>query len=383
MPVPGRTARSSSAGCWSRGRRSRSAVFDPIRDEGGWSFDRAGTASTRSTVSTRLEAYLPTPDLYRAASRCRRWLAYQALGDRQQFPLITSTCSSRPDRRTDAADPTPTVGGQRSRRDQRPIYTEVNNGVYRAGFAATQEAYDDGLDGLFAGGLARGPARRSALPDGFDSPGRIRLFTTLVRFDAVYHGHFKCNRGLIDYPNLWGYARDLYQRPGFGDTVNFDHIKRHTTCPPDAEPDAHRAQGAGHRRLATAFTDRARLADPQPRRPRRPYFPPRSGACSTLAAAASARRATILPEIRNSRACATTPITAAIMVIWLADRAGQGRPVLAQVERLCPALSPASVAPACAPCAAACAWPQERVEPVECSTRHLAVAAVPRPRPAG
>ncbi len=56
----------------------------------------------------------------------------------------------------------------------------------------------------------------------------IRLFTTLVRFDAVYFGHFKCNlRRLVDYPNLWGYARDLYQRPGFGETVNFDHIKRH------------------------------------------------------------------------------------------------------------------------------------------------------------
>ena len=56
----------------------------------------------------------------------------------------------------------------------------------------------------------------------------IRLFTTLVRFDAVYHCHFKCNlRRLVDYPNLWAYARDLYQRPGFGETANFDHIKRH------------------------------------------------------------------------------------------------------------------------------------------------------------
>jgi glutathionyl-hydroquinone reductase len=110
------------------------------------------------------------------------------------------------------------------------VYEDVNNGVYKSGFAATQEAYEAAVTALFErlDWLEERLSGQRYLVGGQLTEADIRLFTTLVRFDAVYHGHFKCNlRRLVDYPNLWAYARDLYQRPGFGDTVDMDHIKRH------------------------------------------------------------------------------------------------------------------------------------------------------------
>jgi len=110
------------------------------------------------------------------------------------------------------------------------VYANVNDGVYRCGFATSQEAYDDAFERLFAA-LDALEARLSLqryLVGGRLTLADIRLFTTLVRFDAVYHGHFKCNRQrLVEFPALWAYTRDLYQRPGFGDTVDLDGIKRH------------------------------------------------------------------------------------------------------------------------------------------------------------
>ncbi|MFD9105570.1 glutathione S-transferase family protein [Streptomyces virginiae] len=110
------------------------------------------------------------------------------------------------------------------------VYEEVNNGVYRAGFAGSQEAYASAYGRLFAR-LDRLTERLGAsryLVGDTITEADVRLFTTLVRFDAVYHGHFKCNRRkLAETPVLWAYARDLFQTPGFGDTVDFDHIKRH------------------------------------------------------------------------------------------------------------------------------------------------------------
>ncbi|MEU7469056.1 glutathione S-transferase C-terminal domain-containing protein [Streptomyces sp. NPDC044984] len=110
------------------------------------------------------------------------------------------------------------------------VFQDVNNGVYRAGFATDQEEYEAACTALFrrlellAGRLER---QRYLVGDTI-TEADIRLFTTLVRFDAVYHGHFKCNRWkLTENRVLWAYARDLYQTPGFGDTVDFDHIKRH------------------------------------------------------------------------------------------------------------------------------------------------------------
>ncbi|GAA3853797.1 glutathione S-transferase family protein [Tessaracoccus defluvii] len=110
------------------------------------------------------------------------------------------------------------------------VYTEVNNGVYRCGFAGSQEAYDDAYDRLFTAldWLEERLGRSRYLMGEAITEADIRLFTTLVRFDPVYHGHFKCNRSkLTELPNLWGYARDLFQTPGFGNNVRFDQIKAH------------------------------------------------------------------------------------------------------------------------------------------------------------
>ena len=110
------------------------------------------------------------------------------------------------------------------------VYRKVNNGVYRAGFATSQAAYEEALDELFAtlDDLEARLARQRYLVGDRLSEADWRLFTTLLRFDPVYHGHFKCNRRrLVDYPNLWAYTRELYQVPGVAETVNFHHIKHH------------------------------------------------------------------------------------------------------------------------------------------------------------
>lgn len=110
------------------------------------------------------------------------------------------------------------------------IFTEVNNGVYRCGFAGSQEAYNAAYERLFTAldWLEGRLAGQRYLMGQSITEADVRLFTTLVRFDAVYHGHFKCNRNkLIEMPVLWAYARDLFQTPGFGDTVNFQQIKDH------------------------------------------------------------------------------------------------------------------------------------------------------------
>ena len=110
------------------------------------------------------------------------------------------------------------------------IYTEINNGVYRCGFAGSQAAYDRAYDRLFAAVdwvCERLSGQRYLVGDTI-TEADVRLFTTLARFDPVYHAHFKCNRQkLAEMPVLWAYARDLFQTPGFGDTVDFIQIKQH------------------------------------------------------------------------------------------------------------------------------------------------------------
>jgi putative glutathione S-transferase len=110
------------------------------------------------------------------------------------------------------------------------VFTEVNNGVYRCGFAGSQKAYDEAYRRLFAhlDALSERLVSRRFLMGGTITEADVRLFTTLVRFDAVYHGHFKANRQkLTEMPVLWAYARDLFQTPGFGDTIDFLQIKQH------------------------------------------------------------------------------------------------------------------------------------------------------------
>lgn len=113
------------------------------------------------------------------------------------------------------------------------VYDTLNNGVYRCGFATTQEAYDDAIVPLFEtlDWLEETLSRQRFLTGDEPLECDWRLFPTLSRFDAVYHGHFKCNlRRLVDYPNLWGYTRDLYQWQGIAATCNFEHARKHYHC---------------------------------------------------------------------------------------------------------------------------------------------------------
>jgi putative glutathione S-transferase len=110
------------------------------------------------------------------------------------------------------------------------VFQDVNNGVYRCGFAGSQRAYEKAFTRLFdrLDWLSERLRGQRFLVGDTITEADVRLFTTLVRFDPVYHGHFKCNRQkLAEMPVLWAYARDLFQTPGFGDTIDFDDIKRH------------------------------------------------------------------------------------------------------------------------------------------------------------
>jgi glutathionyl-hydroquinone reductase len=210
-------------------------TVDPIRDGQGWRFtldpdgrdpvlgiaylseayratdpDFAGRVTVPSIVDTRTGRVV-TNDFPRITlDLSTEWAAYHRPGAPQLYPV-----ELRPE--LDAL--------------MRDIYTDVNNGVYQAGFATGQEAYEAAYDRLFA----RLDALEDRLADGRRflmgdrlTEADVRLFTTLVRFDSIYHNHFKCNRNkLVELPALWAYARRLFQTPGFGDTVDFDHIKRH------------------------------------------------------------------------------------------------------------------------------------------------------------
>ena len=148
------------------------------------------------------------------------------------FPWITHDFffEWRAHHRPDAPDLWPDECRAEMEAVMKRVFTEVNNGVYRCGFAGSQAAYDSAYDRLF-GALdwleERLTDSRFLLGDTI-TEADVRLFTTLARFDAVYHGHFKCNRNkLAEMPALWGYARDLFQTPGFGETIDFDQIKQH------------------------------------------------------------------------------------------------------------------------------------------------------------
>ena len=211
------------------------SVVDPIRDERGWAF-RDGPGYSHDPVNGfhfLSEAYLATDPSYTGR------YTVPCIWDRVTQRLVTN---NYPDitidfetqfgayQCPDAPDLYPVQLRPEIDAVNAVVYEDVNNGVYKAGFATTQAAYEEAVDALFArlDWLEERLGKQRFLVGTQITEADIRLFTTLVRFDAVYNGHFKCNlRRLVDYSNLWGYARDLYQHPGFGDTVNFDHIKRH------------------------------------------------------------------------------------------------------------------------------------------------------------
>src|SRR5437870_1668406 len=211
-------------------------VVDPIRDERGWAF-RDGPGHSKDPVNGFAflsEAYAATdpnfdgrvtvPVLWDKVTKkivnnceddiCRMFNdAFNAVAQNKDVDLFPEKIEAEHTKLADF------------------LYENINNGVYKAGFATRQRPYEISCRKIFEA-LDELEARLSKSRYLFDN--RIveadwRLFCTLVRFDVVYHGHFKCNiRRIIDYPNLQGYLMDLYQQPGIAETVNFDHIKRHS-----------------------------------------------------------------------------------------------------------------------------------------------------------
>jgi len=218
-------------------------IVDPIRDGDGWAFrDPSGEIPTgvpfESTDPVNgfhflSEAYKATDPDYTAR------VTVPVLWDKQTKKMVNNSeddiCSMFNDVFNDFAknrdiDYFPKEIETEHTKLCSFLHDNVNNGVYRAGFATRQRPYEVACRKLFEA-LDRLEERLSKSRFLFDD--RIvesdwRFFCTLVRFDVVYHGHFKCNlRRIIDYQNLQGYLMDLYQQPGIADTVNFDHIKRH------------------------------------------------------------------------------------------------------------------------------------------------------------
>jgi putative glutathione S-transferase len=208
-------------------------TVDPIRDERGWRFglDPGGRDPVLG-IEYLAEAYAGTDPAYEGR------VTVPAIIDTisgcvvtNDYPQITLDFSTEwgplATRHAELLPP-----GVRLEMEQlmHDVFIDVNNGVYRCGFATTQEAYEEAYERLFArlDALEDRLATRRFLFGDRITEADVRLFTTLVRFDAVYHNHFKCNRNkLSEMPNLWRYARELYNTPGFGETVDFDQIKRH------------------------------------------------------------------------------------------------------------------------------------------------------------
>jgi len=209
-------------------------VVDPIRDERGWAF-REGPGHSLDPINGfhfLSEAYKATDPSYRGR------VTVPVLWDTVTKRIVTNSDddllrmfnSEFNEFTTSTIDLYPDELRKEVDALNEFIYENVNDGVYRAGFATSQRVYEkaglrlfDALDQL---------EKRLADHRYLFGPRFVetdwRLFVTLIRFDAVYHGHFKCNiRRIIDYPNLFGYLKDLYQTDGIAETVNFDHIKRH------------------------------------------------------------------------------------------------------------------------------------------------------------
>jgi glutathionyl-hydroquinone reductase len=209
-------------------------VCGPVHDERSWTFDLDPNGRDPVLDIERLqEAYLNRDPGY------SKGITVPAMVDvptRQvvtnDFPWITHDLffEWRDHHRPDAPDLWPDDVRDEMDEVMAWIYTEVNNGVYRCGFAGDQASYDEAYDRLWSAmdRLEERLADRRYLMGGSITEADVRLFTTLARFDAVYHGHFKCNRNkLTEMTALWAYARDLFQTPGFGDNTVFDQIKQH------------------------------------------------------------------------------------------------------------------------------------------------------------
>ncbi|MEO6530272.1 MAG: glutathione S-transferase family protein [Specibacter sp.] len=209
-------------------------VCGPVHDVRSWTFDLdEGGVDPVLGIARLQDAYFKRTPNY------PRGITVPALVDvasgavvTNNFPQITLDFSTEwtEFHREGAPDLYPEALREEMAVVNKRVFTEVNNGVYRCGFAGSQKSYDAAYGRLFAAldWLEGRLATQRFLMGGTITEADVRLFTTLVRFDAVYHGHFKCNRNkLSEMPVLWAYARDLFQTPGFGDTVDFEQIKAH------------------------------------------------------------------------------------------------------------------------------------------------------------
>ncbi|MDB6038686.1 MAG: glutathione S-transferase-like protein [Verrucomicrobiales bacterium] len=209
-------------------------VVDPIRDERGWAF-RDGPGYGKDPINNFAflsEAYFATDPGFKSR------VTVPVLWDKQQRRIVNNSeddiCRMFNEGFGKLANPEPNIFPKEIESEHNKlsafIYENVNNGVYKAGFAVKQAAYDKACRTVFSAldELEARLAKKRYLFGNHIVEADWRLFCTLIRFDAVYHGHFKCNiRRILDFPNLEGYLLDLYQQPGISDTVNLDHIKRH------------------------------------------------------------------------------------------------------------------------------------------------------------
>ena len=203
------------------------SYLDPYRDERGWAFSGDGYTDAVNGFEYLAEAYEATQPGYDGR------VSVPVLWDRESGRIVSNE-SHDIMRMFNAAAPEndlyPAPLRDEIDRLNERIYATVNNGVYRAGFARTQEAYEEAFAELFEtlSSLERLLGERRYLAGDVITEADWRLFPTLVRFDTVYYLHFRCNgRRIVDHPNLWAYARELYQRPGIAETVAMDEIKTH------------------------------------------------------------------------------------------------------------------------------------------------------------
>lgn len=209
-------------------------VVDPVRDERGWAF-ADGPGYSRDPINGWAflsEAYFATEPGYRGR------VTVPVLWDKTTHAIVSNSDDDIMRMLETEFAPLERGGPDMypaRHRDEIDtlnewIYETLNNGVYKAGFATSQRAYEKAAYGVFEtlDKLEERLSARRYLVAPWPVETDWRAFVTLIRFDAVYHGHFKCNlRRIVDYPNLWGYVRDLYQQDGIAETVDFDHIKRH------------------------------------------------------------------------------------------------------------------------------------------------------------
>ena len=209
-------------------------VVDPIRDDLGWAF-REGPGHSSDPVNGFAflsEVYTATDPAYRGR------VTVPVLWDKETRHIVSNSDDDLMRMFNRAFDrftaSTLDLYPERLRKEidelNAFVYENVNDGVYRAGFATSQKTYDTAVRRLFDAldVLDNRLRHQRYLFGSHPVETDWRLFVTLIRFDAVYHGHFKCNlRRMIDYPNLFGYLQDLYHYEGIAETVNFDHIKRH------------------------------------------------------------------------------------------------------------------------------------------------------------